>query len=87
MINYISDDSTNIKSLAKLRHSDELANIIKEVSSRASYPASQSDGPVESHPEYKLIVDANNISADIDNDLSKLDSRFVSYMFNLKMLC
>ena len=30
----------------------------------------QIDGPIESHPEYKLVVDANNMAVEIDNDIS-----------------
>lgn len=30
----------------------------------------QIDGPVESHPEYKLVVDANNMAVEIDNDIN-----------------
>lgn len=30
----------------------------------------QIDGPVESHPEYKLVVDANNMAVQIDNDIN-----------------
>ena len=28
-------------------------------------------GPVEADPEYMLIVEANNLSVDIDNEISK----------------
>ena len=30
----------------------------------------QIDGPVESHSEYKLVVDANNMAVQIDNDIN-----------------
>lgn len=30
----------------------------------------QIDGPIESHPEYKLVVDANNMAVEIDNDIN-----------------
>lgn len=29
-------------------------------------------GPVEADPEYKVIVEANNITVEIDNEISKL---------------
>ena len=29
-------------------------------------------GPVEADPEYQLIVEANNITVEIDNEISKL---------------
>ena len=28
-------------------------------------------GPIEAHPEYKLIVDANNMIAKIDDEIGK----------------
>jgi len=64
------DESTDICLLATLRHSDELASIMKSVHERMSFPAKQCEGPVEKHPEYKLIVDANNISAEVDNEIT-----------------
>ncbi len=30
-------------------------------------------GPVEADPEYQLIVEANNITVEIDNEISKWD--------------
>jgi len=31
-------------------------------------------GPVEADPEYQLIVEANNITVEIDNEISKYGS-------------
>lgn len=33
-------------------------------------------GPVEADPEYRLIVAANNLTVEIDNELSELDFFF-----------
>lgn len=35
-----------------------------------SFTKCQIDGPVESHPEYKLVVEANTLAVSIDNDVN-----------------
>lgn len=49
-------------------------------------------GPVESDPEYRLIVAANNLTVEIDNELSesclvKKKSRSKCEGFNVVLLC
>lgn len=67
---------SSVRALAKLRDSPELIRIMDEIDKRvpseqsALGDKSQIDGPVESHPEYMLIVDANNIAVEIDNDIA-----------------
>lgn len=39
-----------------------------------------SDGPVEADPEYVLIVDANNLAVEIDNEICEYV--FVGLVFN-----
>lgn len=64
----------SVRSLTKLCESKELERIIQEIDKRSAgeqiAQKSQIDGPVEAHPEYKLIVDANNLAQEIDNDIN-----------------
>ncbi len=41
-------------------------------------------GPVESDPEYKLIVQANNLSVEIDNEISKF---FITTFIAVSFVC
>ena len=61
----------SLKDVAKLHHSNRLKNVlnqIKEFSGRAR-KAEELQGPVEADPEYLLIVDANNLAAEIDSEI------------------
>lgn len=40
-------------------------------------------GPVEADPEYLLIVEANNLAVEIDNEISKLHSEILSLLLKL----
>ena len=60
-----------LKDVAKLHHSNRLKNVlnqIKEFSGKAR-KAEELQGPVEADPEYLLIVDANNLAAEIDSEI------------------
>lgn len=61
----------SVRELCKLRDSEHLKNIIDQVKIFSSKIRKQSDiiGPVESDPEYQLIVEANNTAADVDNEI------------------
>lgn len=64
---------TSVRNVANLKDSEELKRILREIDNRPELKISsksQIDGPVESHPEYKLIVDANNIAVEIDNEIN-----------------
>ncbi|KAB0795597.1 hypothetical protein PPYR_12436 [Photinus pyralis] len=70
----MEEDTTKInsvKELCKLWNSDQLRTIMKQIKSYGSKPRKASDiiGPVESDPEYQLIVEANNMAADIDGEI------------------
>ncbi|KAJ6225822.1 hypothetical protein RDWZM_004367 [Blomia tropicalis] len=69
-----SKQYTSVRSLATLIDSDDLKRVMTEISKRQSnevmFTKCQIDGPIESHPEYKLVVDANNMAVEIDNDIS-----------------
>ena len=69
---------SSIRSIAKLRDSPDLHQLVSAIEKRLSAPPdenrftskSQIDGPIESHPEYMLIVEANNKAVAIDNELA-----------------
>lgn len=68
----------SIRQLAKLRDSDNLKNIMKQIEryNGRIRKAEEIIGPVESDPEYQLIVEANNIAADVDTEIGKIFNLF-----------
>lgn len=62
---------TSVRELCKLRDSDKLADIMRQIQSYSEKHRKNHDiiGPVETDPEYKLIVEANNTAADIDTEI------------------
>lgn len=62
----------SVRELTKLRDSDHLKKIMTQIDKYSKLPRKSADivGPVESDPEYQLIVEANNIAADIDDEIS-----------------
>ncbi|KAF5292598.1 hypothetical protein FQA39_LY13931 [Lamprigera yunnana] len=71
----VSEDTTQIKSvreLCKLWNSEKLRSIMDQIKSYGYKPrkATEIAGPVEADPEYQLIVEANNIAADIDSEIA-----------------
>uniref|UniRef100_A0A1B6BWS1 U4/U6 small nuclear ribonucleoprotein Prp31 n=1 Tax=Clastoptera arizonana TaxID=38151 RepID=A0A1B6BWS1_9HEMI len=68
---------TSIKDLALLRDSDRLKRIMQEmVKFQSQGVTKKCIGPLEIDPEYQLIVEANNLAVDIDNEII-LIHRFV----------
>lgn len=68
-----SEDSTkSVRNIAKLRDSDEFKETLKKMGYFLENPRSRDTvlGPVEEDPEYKLIVAANNLTAEIENETS-----------------
>lgn len=64
---------TSIKELAQLRGSERLIRIMNEMGKFQSQGIStRSRGPLEINPEYQLIVEANNLAVDIDNEIGKV---------------
>ncbi|XP_060529073.1 U4/U6 small nuclear ribonucleoprotein Prp31 [Cylas formicarius] len=61
----------SVRELCKLRDSDRLKLIIKQVESYSTQHRKPIDivGPVEADPEYQLIVEANDMAQDIDNEI------------------
>nr|BAC25109.1 unnamed protein product [Mus musculus] len=66
----LSGDS--VKSIAKLWDSKMFAEIMMKIEEYISKQANVSEvmGPVEAAPEYRVIVDANNLTVEIENELN-----------------
>ena len=61
----------SVTSVAKLRDSEDLKKIIASIAEYSSKPKRNAvAGPVEADPEYKVIVDANNMTVEIDNEIN-----------------
>jgi Protein implicated in ribosomal biogenesis, Nop56p homolog len=63
---------TSIREIATLRDSERLRNIMDQIDDYRTKPRTAEDivGPVEADPEYQLIVEANNVAVDIDNEIA-----------------
>lgn len=66
----------SIREICKLRDSDRLKNVLTQIAHFVKNPRKTSEmiGNVESDPEYQLIVEANNIAVEIDNEICKFFS-------------
>lgn len=61
----------SVRNIAKLRDSEELAEVMKKVEHYSKQKRKDSAaGPVEYDPEYQLIVQANNLTVEIDNEIN-----------------
>uniref|UniRef100_A0A8C2ATR5 U4/U6 small nuclear ribonucleoprotein Prp31 n=1 Tax=Cyprinus carpio TaxID=7962 RepID=A0A8C2ATR5_CYPCA len=62
----------SVTSIAKLRHSKPFAEIMDKIGHYVGNQRKNSEvsGPVEADPEYRLIVAANNLTVEIDNELN-----------------
>ncbi|XP_046740765.1 U4/U6 small nuclear ribonucleoprotein Prp31 [Diprion similis] len=62
----------SVRELAKLCDSPQLQKVVSLIDSYGKIPRKSADivGPVESDPEYQLIVEANNIAVDIDDEIA-----------------
>lgn len=60
-----------MRELAKLRDSEQLQKVMSHIEKYSKVPRRSVDiiGPVESDPEYQLIVEANNMAVDIDDEV------------------
>lgn len=70
---FVDFKNAKIRDLAKLRDSVRLVNIMQQIDVFQSKQRRTEDelGPVESDPEYLLIVDANNLIVEIDDEIRK----------------
>jgi len=71
---FVDFKNAKIRDLAKLRDSVRLVNIMQQIDVFQSRQRRTEDelGPVESDPEYLLIVDANNLIVEIDDEIRKI---------------
>lgn len=62
----------SVRDLCKLRDSELLKKVLEHIEVYRSKPrkASEMIGNLESDPEYQLIVEANNVAVDVDNEIS-----------------
>lgn len=77
---------SSVRELAKLRDSEQLQKVISQIEKHSKVPRKSADivGPVECDPEYQLIVEANNMAVDIDNEIgnnSYIEFLFVKHMY------
>jgi U4/U6 small nuclear ribonucleoprotein PRP31 len=71
---YSIDISSSVRDVARLYHSDRLKDVLERIKEFSGKPrkAEELQGPVEADPEYLLIVDANNLAAEIDEEIINL---------------
>lgn len=64
---------SSVRELCKLRDSKQLAHILTEIDKYIDNPRKSNEmiGNVESDPEYQLIVEANSVAVEIDNEICK----------------
>uniref|UniRef100_A0A8K9Y3L6 U4/U6 small nuclear ribonucleoprotein Prp31 n=1 Tax=Oncorhynchus mykiss TaxID=8022 RepID=A0A8K9Y3L6_ONCMY len=62
----------SVSSIAKLRNSKQFSEIMDKIAIYVEKQRKNSEvsGPVEADPEYKLIVAANNLTVEIENELN-----------------
>ena len=66
----VDTKANSIFSIAKLRDSEQLQEVMDKMEFFSTKGGRDVIGPVESDPEYMLIVDANNLTNEIDNEIS-----------------
>ncbi|KDQ29159.1 hypothetical protein PLEOSDRAFT_1055122 [Pleurotus ostreatus PC15] len=64
-------DIEDVSAIAKLEGSKRMNDIIKDIEKYQAKPSSAQDMALPAHmnPEYNLIVQANNLSVDVDNEI------------------
>ncbi|XP_045211862.1 U4/U6 small nuclear ribonucleoprotein Prp31-like [Mercenaria mercenaria] len=61
----------SVRNIAKLRDSEELSEVMKKMEVYSKQKRKEAvAGPVEFDPEYQLIVQANNLTVEIDNEIN-----------------
>ncbi|KAL1494738.1 hypothetical protein ABEB36_010286 [Hypothenemus hampei] len=66
-----TSEISSVRELCKLRDSEKLLSIMQQIEKYATKlrKATEIIGPVEADLEYQLIVEANDLAADIDNEI------------------
>ena len=62
--------ANSVRSIAKLRDSEILQDVMDKIEFFSTKGKRDVIGPVESDPEYMLIVEANNLTNEIDNEIN-----------------
>ncbi|XP_021951510.1 U4/U6 small nuclear ribonucleoprotein Prp31 [Folsomia candida] len=62
----------SIRQICKLRDSEQFSRVMRQIGENINHARSTDDviGPVEVDPEYQLIVEANGLAVEIDNEIS-----------------
>lgn len=79
----ILSSSKKIESVAKLNKTGLFQETMKKIdfyTKHKKVPRSEIEGPLEQEPEYLLIVDANNLLVEIDNEIDVIH-HFVSSIY------
>lgn len=63
-------DTKSVKFIAKLRDGNQLSHVLEKIQEYSQQPRGQMFGPIETDPEYQLIVEANNLTVEIDNEIN-----------------
>lgn len=76
----------SVTSIAKLLGSERLNRVMKEIDERINKESrlgnkDQIDGPIETHPEYLLIVESNNLAVEIDHEITIVE-KFVKEKYS-----
>lgn len=64
-----SGSKNSVKSVAKLYNSKRLKDVMSNISKFSKVQRGPVSGPVESDPEYQVIVEANEITVEITDEL------------------
>lgn len=77
----------SVRDLCKLRDSERLQYVLKQIEQYGSRQRTAAEmlGNVESDPEYQLIVEANAIAVDIDNEICKIRTQIISLNFKVEI--
>ncbi len=80
------DTSGNtLEAVVKYYDSEELASVMHRIDSFSATARTAKDisGPVEADPEYQLIVEANNLAAELDDEISNVH-KFAKERYNVR---
>lgn len=80
----ITGGSASVKSVAKLYNSDQLNSVVESIEMFSRNDRKSVSGPVELDPEYQVIVEANQITVEIDNEISTCDLQLNKIMHFLQ---
>jgi U4/U6 small nuclear ribonucleoprotein PRP31 len=76
----------DVRTVAKLYHSKQLKDILDNLNYYTNSPnvLLRTDGPIEEDPQYKLIVQANDLTSEIDHEMNIIDK--VNIIYSLSSL-